>query len=106
MSQPFARHADGVQVHVRVSPRAGREGVEGIVTDGDGQVALKVAVSAPPEDGKANKAVIQVLAKAWRVPKSSISVVRGHTARHKTLLIQGDAAELSARLAEWLTAIL
>ena len=63
---------------------------------------LKVGVTAGPEDGKANEAVVKLLAKAWGVPKSRIAVVSGATDRNKTLHIAGDPAELSRRLADWL----
>ena len=58
-------------------------------------------MTAPPEDGKANAAVIALLAEAWRLPKSSFDVVRGGTARDKTVSVTGDVAWLADRIAEW-----
>ena len=84
---------------VRVAPRAGRNRIEGIVAEADGSVALKVAVTAPPEDGKANDAVIALLAKAWRLPKSGFRVVHGATGRRKLLHVAGDPTALIERLA-------
>ena len=71
--------------------------------DTDGS-ALKVSVSAPPEDGKANVALIKLLAKAWSVPKSSLSVLVGQTARNKVVHITGDPEFLEEQLLSWLEA--
>ena len=95
---PFRAANGGVKVALRVVPRAGRNRIEGIETAADGRVWLKVAVTAPPEGGKANKAAIALLAKAWRVPRSSITVVAGATARRKTILVAGAARDLMPRL--------
>jgi uncharacterized protein (TIGR00251 family) len=98
---PFSAAADGVRVAVRLSPRARRSGVEGLADEAGGGTALKVAVTAVPEGGKANAALIALLAREWRVPKSSVSVVRGAADRHKTLLVAGAAEPLMRRLEEW-----
>ena len=97
-ASPYRATADGVTVSVRVAPRAGRNRIDGVVAEADGGAALKVAVTAPPEDGKANDAVIALLAKAWRLPKASFRVVRGATARRKTLHVEGDPKALMDRL--------
>jgi uncharacterized protein YggU (UPF0235/DUF167 family) len=65
---------------------------------------LKVAVTAAPEDGKANAAVIALLAREWGVAKSAISVVAGATDRRKLVEIRGPSQELLARLQSWLAA--
>jgi uncharacterized protein (TIGR00251 family) len=98
---PFSAAADGVRVAVRLTPRARRNGVGGLAEDAGGGVALKVAVTAVPEGGKANAALIELLAREWRMAKSSISVVRGATDRHKTLLVAGASAPLMQQLEEW-----
>jgi uncharacterized protein (TIGR00251 family) len=98
---PFSAAADGVRVAVRLSPRARRNGVEGLAEEAGGGTALKVAVTAVPEHGKANAALIALLAKEWRVPKSSVSVVRGATDRHKTLLVAGASEPLMRQLETW-----
>jgi len=85
-----------VRITVRVTPRSSHESIEA----GAGGV-LSVRVTAPPDDGKANAAVRKVVAGALGVPKSAVSVVRGHTARTKTLEVAGvteaDVARLLAR---------
>ncbi len=91
-----------MRVAVRLTPRAARAGVQGLAPEADGGVVLKVAVTAAPEAGKANAALIKLLAKAWRLPKSDITVVAGATDRRKTLHIAGEAATLRRRLEEWI----
>ena len=66
----------------------------------DGQKLLKVAVTAVPEDGKANRALIALLAKQWKLPKSAITIEAGAGERRKLLLIEADPAILAARLIE------
>jgi uncharacterized protein (TIGR00251 family) len=94
---PFLRRsATGVSVSVRVQPRARHTALE-LTAQG----ALKVAVTAPPEDGRANEAVVALLAQSWRLPKSAFEVVQGATARNKTIGIIGEPLVLAHRIAEW-----
>jgi uncharacterized protein (TIGR00251 family) len=90
------RSASGVTVDLRVQPRARRTALE----SADG--ALKAAVTAPPEDGKANDAVIALLAERWRLPKSSFDIVKGASARSKTVSVAGDPAALANRIVQWM----
>ncbi len=89
---------DGIKLFVRLSPKAKREGIEGIYTDPDGSERLKIAVSAPPVDGKANEALIKWLAKYLHVAKSAVTLSAGAADRAKTLVIRGDPAELIKKL--------
>jgi len=73
--------------------------------EADGGRALKLGISEPPEDGRANKAVIALLAKAWRLPKSDLAIASGAASRDKTLLLRGDPEALLARLESWLAAL-
>lgn len=99
---PFSPAAGGVRVAVRVSPRAARNRVGGLAGEADGGRVLQVAVTAAPEGGKANRAAVELLAKAWRVPRSSISVTAGAGARRKTLHVAGETDALMRRLGEWM----
>jgi len=90
----------GVRLRVRVTPRAGRERLERVI-DLPGGPAVKIAVSAPPEDGRANAAVCKLLAKFLRTAKSNIAVISGVTARIKQVEIAGDGASLAAVLDAW-----
>ena len=98
---PFETVADGLRVRLRVQPGARREAVEGPVALRDGGIALAVRVSAPPEGGKANAALVKLLAKTWKLPKSALTIVAGHGHRQKTLLIAGDPKALETSLRGW-----
>ncbi|MDA8232919.1 MAG: DUF167 family protein [Magnetospirillum sp.] len=99
---PFTAAPEGVRVAVRLTPKASRDRIDGIAPEAGGGAVLKVSVTAVPEDGKANAALIKLLAKAWRLPRTSIDIVQGATDRRKVLLITGDADELGRRLDEWM----
>jgi hypothetical protein len=88
----------GVTIVLRVQPRARRTALE---ISGD---TLRAAVTAPPEDGKANDAVIALLAQEWRVAKSAFAVIKGAAARTKTLSVSGEPAALATRIGEWMQA--
>jgi uncharacterized protein (TIGR00251 family) len=96
---------EGVRLRVRVRPGASRTAILGRTVLSDGEIAVRVAVSAPPEDGKANAAVIALLAKAWRVPKNKITIVLGATGRNKLLLVSGGPVDLMTTLTSWLHAL-
>ena len=100
MSSAVEPLPDGIRLHLRVTPNAGVERIEGTETRDDGTTVLRVRVKAVPDKGKANAAVIALLAKAVGVPKSAITLVSGDTARFKTLRIAGDPADLTAALAK------
>ena len=99
---PFKPVADGVRIAVRLTPKASRNAIAGMAASGhgagQGETVLKVMVTAVPEAGKANEALIKLLAKEWGVAKSSISLVAGATDRNKIVHVAGDAADLMARL--------
>lgn len=102
---PFRNGKNGLLVDLRLQPGASRAGVDGLAALDDGATVLKVRVTAPAEDGKANAALIGLLAKAWKLPKSSLSLVAGHTDRRKTLAVAGDPAALRPVLERWLTGL-
>lgn len=89
-------------MRVKVTPKARRNRVEGLAPEADGAVALKLSVTAAPEGGKANEAVIRLLADEWGVAKTAISVVLGAADRRKLLHVAGEPAALRRRLEEWL----
>jgi uncharacterized protein (TIGR00251 family) len=97
----WERTADGLRVRVRVAPKASRNAVSGI-KERPGGAALAVSVTTVPEGGKANQAVIKLLAKEWKMGKGEIEVVSGLTSRDKILKVSGDPADLAERLASWL----
>ena len=90
-------HAEGAVLPVRAQPGARRAGVLG-----EQAGALKVAVTAPPEDGRANKALIEVLREALKVKRSQIALLSGEASREKRFLVRGVS---KAELAERVTAL-
>ena len=103
-SSPVRLRPDGLTIALRVTPRSARERIEGIEIRADGEPRLRVRVRAVPDQGKANKAVIALLAKAWAVPQSAFSIVSGETARDKILFIEGAGETLAATIGSWLEA--
>jgi len=80
--------AEGAQFALRVQPRASRNKIAGLMGD-----AIKLAITAPPVDGKANEAVIEYFADLFRIPKSSVVIISGQTGRNKLITIRGRSAE-------------
>ncbi|MFD1982297.1 DUF167 family protein [Mesorhizobium newzealandense] len=95
MSAPFCPRENGVDLFVRLTPRAALDRLEGVETAADGRSHLKARVRAVPENGAANKALEKLIAKALGVPASAVSIVAGGTARLKTVRIVGDPAMLA-----------
>ena len=77
-------------LRLRVTPNAGRDAIEGYETLADGTTVLRLRVSAVPDKGKANAAVLALLAKALGIPKSTLTITSGETARLKTVRIDAD----------------
>lgn len=76
----------GTIIPVHAYPKSPRNVIEGWAEDASGQHWLKVRITAPPEDGKANRAVLTLLSKTWKVPLSSLTIVSGETSRYKRIL--------------------
>lgn len=87
----------GIRLFVRLTPKGGRDAVEG-VTEIDGRTLLKVRVASPPVAGAANAALIKLLAKHFGVSKSALRLAAGETARIKTIEIAGNPTELLGRI--------
>jgi uncharacterized protein (TIGR00251 family) len=83
-----APHAEGATVAVRAQPGARKTAVLG-----EQAGALKVAVTAPPEDGRANAALVEVLKDWLGVKRAQVELLSGQTSRNKVVLIRGVTAE-------------
>lgn len=99
---PIRRHADGITVTVRLTPKAGADRIDGVAADAAGGGALKARVTAAPESGKANAALIKLLAKTWKLPKSAMTITGGAKDRKKIVHVAGDPAMLERLLTQWL----
>ena len=90
----------GCSLRIRVHPRASRDQVAGFRATGSGEDVLRLSVTAPPADGKANAAVLALLAEALGTPKSRLAIVRGHGARDKVVAVESlSLEEVRERLA-------
>ena len=95
---PFTLTRDGLRVAIHLSPRARFDRLLGIAAAADGGRTLRASVTAPPRDGRANEALLQLLARAWHLPRRDLSIVAGVTSRSKTVRVAGDPRQLIARL--------
>jgi uncharacterized protein YggU (UPF0235/DUF167 family) len=95
---PWRETTEGLALSVRLTPRGGRDALDGIETLADGKCVLKIRVRAAPTDGEANAALLAFLAKLLSEPRSRLSLVTGATSRIKTVLVAGEASALRARL--------
>lgn len=96
--KPWSLTADGVVLTIRLTPKGGRDAIDGVDVLADGRPVLVVRVRAAPADGEANLALIRLVAKAVGVPPRDVAIVAGATARLKRLLISGDGPTLIAAL--------
>lgn len=97
----FPRKPGGVHLHVKLTPKAKADRIQGFEAGADGRILLKVQVTAAPEKGRANDALIEFLARTWRLPKRAIGIAAGAHDRKKVLLIEGEPALLLGRLEAW-----
>ena len=96
--RPWALAADGVTLAVRLTPKGGRDAIDGIEQLADGSIVLKTRVRAAPSEGEANAALTRLIANAAGVPPRDVSIVAGASARVKRLAISGDGPTLIAAL--------
>ncbi len=89
-----------LRIAIRLTPKGRRDAIEGLAETADGGAEIRASVTAVPEDGKANRALVKLLAKSWGVPKSAISIVAGETDRHKILSILGEPERILPRIAQ------
>ena len=99
---PVRTVSDGQTVAVRLTPKARRDAVEGLAENADGSTALRVRVTAAPESGNANAALIRLLAKSWKLPKSALTLAAGATDRRKVIHVAGNPGALQTQLARWI----
>jgi uncharacterized protein (TIGR00251 family) len=94
LADPWRHSSDGISIALRVTPRGGRDDIDGIETLANGRCVVKVRVRAIAEGGEANKAVTELLAKALRVPKANVKILSGATSRLKQVAVDGDPKSL------------
>jgi uncharacterized protein (TIGR00251 family) len=100
--KPYAAVEGGVRLALRLTPRASRNGVDGLIQNAEGRPLLKLRLVAPPVEGAANEALIAFLAKSLSLRKADIAIRSGETSRVKILHLAGDPAVILKKLDAWL----
>src|SRR5215472_1586337 len=98
--KPWAVSADGLVLTIRLTPKGGRDSIDGIMRLSDRSTVLKARVAAAPTEGEANDALVRLLARKLRVAPRDVTLVGGATSRIKRMLIRGDATAVAAALEE------
>jgi len=96
--RPWSATAGGILLVVRLTPKGGRDAIDGIEELSDGRAVLKARMRAAPREGAANAALVKLLARALSVAPRAVALVAGDTARIKRLKIGGSAPALAAAL--------
>lgn len=94
----FCEREGAIEVRLRVTPNASKDEIAGLWTGPEGDRRLAVRVTAPPDKGKANKAVVKLFAKALALPKSAVLLTAGQKDRLKTVAIVGACDQTAAKL--------
>lgn len=89
---------DGLVVAIRLVPRTKADRLVAIAATAEGGRVLKATVAAPAEDGRANEALLQMLTRAWHIPRRDLSIILGSTSRTKAVRIAGDPQQLIERI--------
>ena len=101
---PWRYSTEGISVALRVTPRGGRDAIDGVEVLANGRSVVKVRVRAIAEGGEANRAVTELLAKALGVSKAQVRILSGTTSRLKQIAVDGDPRELGEALRKLTTA--
>ena len=98
MDAPWLKNSTGVVVRCRLTPKGGRDAIEGVATLADGTSVLLARVRAAAEDGRANRALCQLVAAALGVSISRVTIAAGSKSRVKRVAVAGDPEALIDRL--------
>ena len=98
VGKPWSLTASGISLTIRLTPKGGRDAIDGVDVLADGRPVLKIRVRAAASDGEANAALARLIAKAMDVPPRDVILAAGATGRIKQLVISGDRPELVAAL--------
>ncbi|HVZ51131.1 MAG TPA: DUF167 family protein [Pseudolabrys sp.] len=98
MTTPWSVVPGGIALTVRLTPKGGRDAIDGIEQLADGRSVLKARVRAAPSEGEANDALCRLVAKTLGVPPRDVELTAGATSRIKRLTVSGDGPTLMAKL--------
>lgn len=97
-TNPASAHTDGVRLLAHLTPNTGEDRFIRLDQNANGNARLRATVTAAPEQRKANKALVRLLSKKLRLPKSAIQIIAGQHAREKTLIISGETSTLLTQI--------
>lgn len=97
-AKPYTAIPEGVRLAVRLTPRAARNGVDGVVLGGDGRPLMQIRLTAPPVEGAANEALVAFLSDILDLHKRDVAIRSGQKSRLKIVELRGDSAILLAKL--------
>ena len=89
MKPPYSLDGDDILLAVRLTPRARKDGISGVIDSGDGRTALAIRIAAPPVEGAANKALIALLSKRLGIRKAEVTIRSGEASRLKIVRLAG-----------------
>jgi uncharacterized protein (TIGR00251 family) len=95
---PLTIASDGMRVAIRLTPRAKADRLVAIGLAAEGGRVLRAAVTAPAEAGRANEALLQLLANVWRIPRRDLSIIQGFTSRNKAVRVAGHTQQLIEKI--------
>jgi len=98
VARPWTTTPGGILLVVRLTPKGGRDAIDGVEALADGSSVLKARVRAPPREGEANAALMRLIARELGVAPRNVALVAGETARVKRLTIAGTGPALAAKL--------
>ena len=102
---PLSLARDGVRVAIHLIPRARADRIVAVVAAAGGRHVLKASVTEPAEDGRANEALLRLLARAWQLPRRDLTIAAGAAGRQKTVHVAGDPQRLFERLGRLFAAL-
>jgi uncharacterized protein (TIGR00251 family) len=95
---PLNAARDGLHVAIRLSPRAQADRLVAIAADARGGRIVKASVTAPAAGGRANEALLRLIANAWRLPRRDLSIIAGSASRNKAIRVTGDPQQLADKI--------
>jgi uncharacterized protein len=102
LALPTRPHNDGVILSVRLTPKSSKNALIGLRATADDGLVCAIKVTAPPDKGKANAALLKLIAKSLHLPAGKVVLHSGHTSRHKEVLVHGETVAIMAAINTWL----
>jgi uncharacterized protein (TIGR00251 family) len=95
-------HPDGIALSVRLTPKSSKNALIGLRDRADGTSVLAIKVTPPPDKGKANAALVKLMAKSLHMAPGKVELLSGHSSRNKEVLVRGETDAIMAAINKWL----